>query len=84
MKYLVVSEDALKDRIRSSEHFPCVVEGWMDEPARDILARVFRDRPFQPRDGKTYVIIPIHADARKATFRKPRPQFDVVERSFFG
>ncbi len=80
MKYLVFPKDALKPQgyIRTSEHFPTIVETSERFPftyfnGEDILRKVFKLEPFEPRDGKQYCIVPVSDSSQIVTFHKMRP-----------
>jgi hypothetical protein len=76
VRYLVVSVDALKRNIRTSEHFPCIVEAPSWYSPQEIIAGVFKDG-FRPRYGKQYVVAPMES-AVKVTFN-PREYNVTVE-----
>lgn len=88
MKFLVFPEAALRNGIRTSEHFPRIVEAEAHTRSEDILELCF-DRPFRPGYDKTYIIIPICSSfhgvyrPRKVTFH-PIRNYEVHEETFNG
>lgn len=77
-KYMIVSVDAVERSIRSSEHFPTIIEvnetDGLKSPT-EILEGVFYPEDFRPRANKSYYLIPME-DGVKITFR-PLPRFEV-------
>lgn len=80
MQYLVVSADALKRNIRTSEHFPCIVNAPEWYSPEQIIASVFPDR-FTPRYGKQYIVVAMDT-AVKVTFNPPKREYNVVVEDF--
>lgn len=75
MKFMVTPKDGVDANIRSSQHFPTIVEADSSALPHEILERCFATK-FAPRDGKQYYIVPM-TDAVLVTC-KYRREFDYV------
>lgn len=84
-QYMVVSRDALQNRIRTSEHFPKIVTMHCGDnhSSEEILESVFAPEPFRARNGKQYVIVPMD-NAKVVTIRPKQPEYDYTVRPFDG
>ena len=87
MRFMVTSLDAIvekdRNRYRTSEFFPQIVNAPEDTPEEDIVALCFKDE-FKPAHGKQYLIIALVDDnVRLVTFKHPRPKYEVMVQKFW-
>lgn len=73
-RYLVFPSAALNDGIRSSEHFPVIVEVPAGTSPEDVLKYYFGFDEFKPAPNKSYHVVPYTGHV--VTYR-PRQQYDV-------
>lgn len=77
MQFLVCRKDAVDNRIKSSELFPCLVDAPPNSSAEEVVRMALEMKwpGYEPKN-KSYYVVPMNM-AFLVTF-KPRQEYDII------